>query len=101
MEITMLPVASTNIGAIGYDEASQTLAIRFHSGGTYAYDGVMPDVWQRFQAAESKGKFFHQHIKPTYQGRTLGQLDGHARAAAALTSGVSYKLVVPDRPAVE
>jgi len=67
MNITLTPVESSQIAAVGYDTATRTLAIQFKSkkgvGNVYHYDNVPADVHQAFVAAESKGRFFGAHIK--------------------------------------
>lgn len=60
-------VSSTNIRSIGYDEGSQTLEVEFTSGGIYDYAGVPKNVYQRFMAAPSKGRFFDSVVKDKYR----------------------------------
>lgn len=43
----MRPVVSTNVSAVGYDEPTQTLRVRFRSGGIYDYRGVSPALFQQ------------------------------------------------------
>lgn len=64
--IPMTPVESNQVKAIGYDAASKTLAVTFTRGPghIYHYPNVEPKVHADFMAAESKGNFFGQHIKP-------------------------------------
>ena len=62
------PVTSSAISAIGYSPAAQTLFIKFPSGNVYAYPEASTDLWASFQAAESKGKFYGQHIKGKLTG---------------------------------
>ena len=64
--IPMVPVESNQVKAIGYDAATQTLACTFTRGPghIYHYPNVEPKVHADFMAAESKGTFFGQHIKP-------------------------------------
>ena len=65
-------VDSTNIEAIGYDEAQHELHVRFlKSGDTYVYSNVEAWVWDEFLRADSKGKYFGQHIKNSYSGLNL------------------------------
>ncbi len=33
----------------------------------YEFVGVPMDVWNKFKAAPSKGKFYHKHIRDRYQ----------------------------------
>jgi hypothetical protein len=40
-------VVSTNVLAVGYDPATQTLRVQFRSGGVYDYFGVAPDVFEQ------------------------------------------------------
>mgnify|MGYP000361362185 FL=1 len=62
----MTAVESNQVGAVGYDPATQTLAVTFArgAGAIYHYPNVSPEVHAEFMAAESKGSFFGQHIKP-------------------------------------
>lgn len=64
--IAMTPVQSNQVGAIGYDSATNTLACTFARGPghVYHYPGVDQKTFDAFMAAESKGTFFGQHIKP-------------------------------------
>lgn len=63
--IALTPVESNQIDSIGYDEATQTLAVQFKRGARaiYHYPGVTAKQWADFQAAESKGTHFGQHFK--------------------------------------
>lgn len=67
--IALTPVAnSTQIEASGYDDASQTLAVRFKATrATYNYQGVPPDVAAAFNVAESPGKFFGATVRGQYE----------------------------------
>lgn len=59
-------VTSAAVAQIEYDAASRTLFIRFISGEWYAYFDVPPRVRDTFQVAESKGRFFQDHIRDHY-----------------------------------
>lgn len=72
-DIPLTPVESSQIAAIGYDQASQTMAIRFKGkgdapGSLYHYADVSPEDWAAFRDAESIGSHFYRHIKP-YPGK--------------------------------
>lgn len=58
-----IPVTSSNILSIGYDEESQCLEVEFLNMSVYQYLGVPPEVHESFVASSSKGSFFHQTIK--------------------------------------
>lgn len=68
--IPVQEVESSQIHAIGYDTATQTLAIRFKSRSTgaptslYHYANVTPEDFEAFREAESIGSHFGKHIKP-------------------------------------
>lgn len=66
-EIQYVDVVSSNIDAIGYNEDSEELYVRFSSGAVYVYQEVPEEVHQEFLGASSKGKFFAQHIKEVYE----------------------------------
>jgi hypothetical protein len=65
------PVGSSNIRSVGYDPASRTLEVEFHSGGIYQYSGVPEAIHQGFMHASSKGSYFHDHIKDRYPYRQV------------------------------
>lgn len=62
-------VSSSNIDAIGY--CLGTLYIRFHHGGSYAYDKVPFEVFNGMKDAESAGKYFHANVKSKFEFRKL------------------------------
>lgn len=63
--IELLAVNSSQVKAVGYDVATQTLAVSFTrgSGAIYHYPNVTPELHARFLAAESMGRFHGEHIK--------------------------------------
>ena len=66
------PVNSSDVRSVGYDEATQTLEIEFHSGGTYQYYAVPLVVYRALMSAPSHGQYFHAHIKGLYRYRQVG-----------------------------
>lgn len=62
MDIHMTPVTSSQIKAIGYDAASQTLAVEFNSG-LYHYYGVPAETHENLMKAESKNAYVQRVIK--------------------------------------
>lgn len=65
--IPMKRVISSNVSAVGYDEASKTLAVQFSSGGTYHYHDVPKDAHDAFLAAKSLGGHFAQHLRTKFK----------------------------------
>jgi hypothetical protein len=63
--IELKPVDSNKIKAIGYDEASQTLAVVFKNGpgAVYHYPNFTPEAHAAFIGAESLGKHFGLRIQ--------------------------------------
>lgn len=64
--IELKPVNSKQVKAVGYDEATKTLAVQFlrGAGAIYHYPGVEPQQYVDFVGAESIGRHFDAHIKP-------------------------------------
>jgi len=62
-------VSSSNISSVGYDPSTETLEVKFTSGGLYQYFDVPESVYERFMNAYSKGSFFADHIKDRYRFR--------------------------------
>lgn len=67
MGIKRTPVKSSNVKSVGYDEASQTLAVEFAGGGVYHYAGVSPKDHAALTKAESVGKHIAAHIRPKFK----------------------------------
>lgn len=63
--IVLHPVQSNQVRAIGYDEATQTLAVTFtrSAGAIYHYPNVTKEAADAFINAESIGRHFGQYIK--------------------------------------
>jgi hypothetical protein len=56
-------VDSQSVRSIGYDKRSQTLEVEFKSGTVYRYASVPLQLWSDFLQAQSKGRFFQQHVR--------------------------------------
>ena len=61
----MSPVESSHIKAVGYDEATNTLAIEF-SQATYEYYNVPKIVYDELMNALSKGSYIATRIAKAY-----------------------------------
>ncbi len=71
----MIPVTSSNIRAVGFDEPTSTLFVEFIKSGRYSYAGVPREKFDQLLAAESQGKFLNSEIKPTYPALKLEAAD--------------------------
>jgi KTSC domain len=61
-------VESSMIKSMGYDAKSKMLEIEFLSTGQiWQYYEVPKELWQKFKAAGSLGRFWHQYIKDEYE----------------------------------
>jgi hypothetical protein len=58
---------------VGFDPASRTLEVEFHSGGLYQYSGVPETIYQGFMRSALKGSYFHDRIKGRYPDRQVRQ----------------------------
>jgi len=66
-----VPVRSSNIKSIGYDEETKVLEVEFHDGSVYQYYSVPASVHQGLMAAASHGNYFHNHIRDEYRCRQV------------------------------
>jgi hypothetical protein len=62
-----IPVNSSTIVDIGYDDSSMTLELGFKQGAVYQYFDAPDAVYQELMRADSKGTFFHANIKNNYR----------------------------------
>ena len=62
-----MDINSTMIKGVEYDKANKSFKVQFHSGKTYEYKDVSPAKFNKFMAAESKGKFLNTKIKPKHE----------------------------------
>lgn len=69
--IRRVPVSSSSIASIGYDEAATTLDVAFHTGYVYRFHLVAPRVHAELMAAPSHGRYFNTVIRPRYEGIRL------------------------------
>lgn len=70
--IQMLPVESSNVDKIGYDEEKRELHVLFKSGGYYVYEAVAKDVHSGAMAADSVGGYIHKTlVKGKYKFRKV------------------------------
>ena len=56
----MIPVESSNIASIGYE--NEVLRVRFRDGAEYDYDSVTPARHAELMASDSKGKWLNEFI---------------------------------------
>jgi hypothetical protein len=62
-----IPVSSSNVETIAYDEDSSTLQIEFKNGSIYQYFDVPANVFAELRNADSIGKYLAANIKGAYR----------------------------------
>lgn len=71
--MSLTPVKSSNIKAVGYDPQSRALTVEFHSGAQHRYDDVPPEHHQGLIEADSVGKYFHANVRSAFKSTPLGE----------------------------
>lgn len=69
--IERLPVDSSNLKSIGYDEARGILAVEFQGGSIFHYYGVPLAVFEELGQAESRGHFYAKKIRGSFPGKPM------------------------------
>lgn len=59
----MIPVTSSNLAAVGYDQESFLLKVQFNNGRIYEYYSVSKEVHEGLMNAPSKGTYFYERIQ--------------------------------------
>lgn len=70
-KIEHVPVRSSNIRSVGYDEEGGILEIWFLSGSVYRYTSVPKSVYDTLVAASSVGRTFNDTVKDIFPYRKI------------------------------
>jgi hypothetical protein len=62
----MIPVQSSNVASVGYDNATQTVFVQFLNGTIYIYKGVPKFEFENLKTAASVGSYLHRNFKNVY-----------------------------------
>jgi hypothetical protein len=68
----MTPVSSSNIAALGYDLATQTVYVQFLNNSLYIYKNVPDGEYQGLLNAPSIGSYLHRNFKNVYAYERIG-----------------------------
>lgn len=68
----MIPVSSSNIESIGYDEQNQQVYVGFLNGSLYVYKGVSLHEFENLRDAPSLGSYLHRNYKNVYPYERIG-----------------------------
>lgn len=85
-------VDSSNIACLGHDAVTNTLSVVFKSKAAYFYPGVPVDIFDRFIASDSKGRFFSASVKDKYACFQLEQVELFPEGSAAALATVREAL---------
>lgn len=67
-----IQVQSSNIAAIGYDSATETLEVEFIHSGIYEYRNVPDMIYDELMNASSHGSYLNREIKNIYPYEKIG-----------------------------
>lgn len=62
----MIPVVSSLLKVVGYDDEKKELHVKFHKGPVYRYQEVSRPVFEGLIDAHSAGHFFLRNVKDQY-----------------------------------
>lgn len=65
----MIPVESSMVDSVGYDEETRCLQVVFNTSKVYCYEDVPPEIFQGLLEAESKGRYIRAYIIDVYPYR--------------------------------
>lgn len=72
------PVVSSNIESAAYLEDEGVMLVKFGNGSLYAYPGVMPEAWEQFNSAASKGTWVATFLREKLKAVLIQQVPGEA-----------------------
>ena len=78
---------STSLNAATYQDQSAFLELPFRSGAHYRYIGVPAQVYQELRMVESKGRYFHRHIRNRFTYAKIDPARSGATRDSALNTG--------------
>lgn len=61
-----IPVQSSNLVSVKYEESSMNLEIEFKKNSVYQYNHVPKSVYDELMGSKSLGEYFHENIKDKY-----------------------------------
>lgn len=62
----MIPVSSSNVSEVGYDESDQIVFIRYLNGSLYIFKDVPPFEFEELLKAPSIGSHLHRNFRNIY-----------------------------------
>jgi hypothetical protein len=71
LRIPRLPVESSSLASVGYDDGRRILAIEFRSGEIFHYSDIDADLALELVHAPSIGTFYHMRIRGQFHGAKM------------------------------
>lgn len=71
MSTPMIPVNSSQISYIGFDDENNKLYVTFKNNKTFEYSDVSYKVWKELKESTSIGSYFTKNIKTKYQYKEI------------------------------
>lgn len=62
----MIPLSSSALVSVGYDETTRVLQVQFSSGRTYIHHDVPEEVFKDLLDAPSAGSYYASNVKGQY-----------------------------------
>lgn len=62
----LVPVSSSNVSAVGYEQSARKLFVEFNDGSLYEYSNVSAQTHQSMMTSSSKGRFVRQELVDRY-----------------------------------
>lgn len=72
MQAHMMPVVSSKLKAVGYEESPMILRVEFYKDGVFECYGVPELVYRDLLDAQSLGSYFKRYIKNRYRYVKIG-----------------------------
>ncbi len=73
--MSLKPVQSSNIKAVGYDAEARHLTVQFKDGASHRYEDVPAETHAGLMGEgvkdHSVGKYFHAHIKGKHKSKKI------------------------------
>jgi hypothetical protein len=83
--VEWVPLESSVLAAVAYRSDAQQLDLRFHEGNIYRYFACPLSVYRALLTAESKGRYFAQHIRNGFRCERVRR-ESHADRSLARDS---------------
>ena len=71
-DMEMIPVVSSNVESVGYDEDTEILRVKFLTGAIYEYKNVPLMEFEQLKNASSVGSYLNRNIAKNYPYEKVG-----------------------------